>query len=691
MIGKSAFWIIFLSLIVVGIFLAECALFHFPFATGIDVIWLAWLTFTPGVIIVLLLQKKFLLDLAPYEILSLGCAVGFGIVPIILGAFQAVSMGRMGPTGQILLGVIVVIFILFLILRWNTLLGYNGLISAIKDWWIFAIGILLLFAAYNLQQFHYGSDGSIITHGLFGVDIPFLAGEVHGIRDFGTLRDLHQMGQPWQYHDWTYQLLALLPGDRTLPDLAFAAPLVGYTMLALSIFTLAFRLTRSKYIAYIAVGAWFLVSSLEGGELNSYTLSPSFVFGSMIFLNALIVLDLRLKNINRRHQLVFSSLLLYFLIELSQTKLSSFLVLCGGMGLIGLMRLLSSWKQSKIGVQLLLVSLLSLAVVLWQTARPNPLMPGSDFLVGAPLLGYANHMAAILHVPISEINPVSHGLTLHWQSLLILPFFIFHFLRFAIVDPKILSAIIVIIILRKSLLQRSREIVLLLLLMIPLGFLLPVLYSPAWYPLALSFYAPLMSVQAALLLVIVGLGMLSQQMMTRSSKMGIGIIGLICLIGIGLQGHAIAKADASKPSIVSSSLVQAMNYLQSHTNDTDIIATHRFDLDTASDESFYWYSALSGRRVVSEGAKYGSLLGAVADSNAEKGLHPVLRAASLLRIRRQFLDTIFSSRDSEHVNTSLEALGISYVLKDSSGHAVISKAPVPRLVDTGDYWWLHSK
>ena len=64
-------------------------------------------------------------------------------------------------------------------------------------------------------------------------------------------------------------------------------------MLALSIFTLAFRLTRSKYIAYIAVGAWFLVSSLEGGELNSYTLSPSFVFGSMIFLNALIVLDLR--------------------------------------------------------------------------------------------------------------------------------------------------------------------------------------------------------------------------------------------------------------------------------------------------------------------------------------------------------------------------------------------------------------
>ena len=123
--------------------------------------------------------------------------------------------------------------------------------------WIFAIGILLLFAAYNFQQFHYGADGSIITRGLFGVDIPFLSGEVHGIRDFGNLRDLHQMGQPWHYHDWTYQLLALLPRERTLAELAFAAPLVGYTMLALSVFTLALRLTSNKFVAFSAVGAWF--------------------------------------------------------------------------------------------------------------------------------------------------------------------------------------------------------------------------------------------------------------------------------------------------------------------------------------------------------------------------------------------------------------------------------------------------
>jgi hypothetical protein len=690
MLGKPTRLTIFLGLAATGIFLAECALFHFPFGTGLDVLLLVWLTFVIGAIVVLSLQHSFSLELGAHEILSLGCAMGFGVFPMLLGIRHVFGFDHLeSPYPAIIDGVITALLVFLLVkIKRIPKEEYKKLFYAINNVWIFAIGALLLFAAYNLQQFHYGADGSIVTHGLFGVDIPFLAGEVHGIRDFGTLRDLHQMGQPWQYHDWTYQLLALLPRDRTLGDLAFVAPLVGYTMLALSIFTLSLRLTSNKYISYVAVALWFFVSGLESGELSSCALSPSFVFGSMIFLNALLVLDLRLKAKERNKQWIFSAILLFLLIELSQTKLSSYLMIMGAMGLLGLIKFS---KERKIGILLLLLSFLSFAVVLWQATKPNPLMPGGDFLIGAPLLGYANHVAAMLHIPVSEINPVSHGSAFHWQSFIIIPFFIVHFLRFALIDPKILSAIIVISILRKSLWKESRELVWLLLLLIPLGFLLPILYSPAWYPLALSFYAPLVSVQASLLLTVVGFGVLLQNKNTRLANVGMGLIGLMCLIGVGLQGRAIMRMDVSKPSVVSASLVQTMDYLQSHTHDSDIIATHRFDLDTLGDESYYWYSALSGREVISEGAKYGSLLGAVADTDSEKGLHPVLRAASLLRIRRKFLDTIFSSRDSEHVNTSLEALGISYVLKDSSGHAVISKAPVSRLVDTGDYWWLHSR
>jgi hypothetical protein len=332
--------VIFLGLAAAGMFLVECALFHFPFAIGLDVLWLVWFTFVIGAIVVLSLQQSFSLELSAHEILSLSCAMGFGVFPMVSALRHFLGFDHLQPPYPAIIEVVITVLVALLVASLKRIRreGYKNLFCATKELWIFAIGALLLFAAYNLQQFHYGADGSIVTHGLFGVDIPFLVGEVHGIQDFGSLRDLHQMGQPWHYHDWTYQLLALPSRDRTLPDLAFAAPLVGYTMLAFSIFTIALRLTSSKYLSYLAVALWFLMSGLESGELSSYALSPSFVFGSMIFVNVLLALDLHLKTKERKKQWIFSGILLYLLIDLSQTKLSSYLMIMGGMGLLGLMK-----------------------------------------------------------------------------------------------------------------------------------------------------------------------------------------------------------------------------------------------------------------------------------------------------------------------------------------------------------------
>jgi hypothetical protein len=614
------------------------------------------------VLVILVLLQIFDIEIAPKEILSLGGALGFGIGPIFLGLNHILGIGHFSVPLTGIIGAAIGTLMVPALKRkpWKE---YEELFLAFNDLFIFAIGVLLLFAAYNLQQFHYGADGAIVTHGLFGVDIPFLAGEVHGIRDFGALRDQHQMGQPWRYHDWTYQLLALLPRERTLADLAFAAPLVGCTLLAFSIYTITFRLTISKYIAYISVALWFLISGLQGGELSSYALSPSFVFGSMIFLNVLLAFSLRVSADRQAAQWVFSGMIFYLLVMLSQTKLSSFLVMMGGMGLVGLIGLIGHQKQRKIGMHLLLASLLSLAVVLWQNMGSNPLMPSGDFLIGAPLLGYANHLATMLHVPVSAINPVSHGLTLHWRSLLIIPFFVFHFLRFALTDPKILSAIVVIVFLRKFLWQKSKEIVLLLVILIPLGFLFPVLYSPAWYPLALSFYAPLVSVQAALLIGVVGIAVFLKNKTVRPAKICMGLIGLMCLIGIALQVHSITKEESARPSIVSASFVHAMNYLQANAGDSAIVATRRFDLDSTGDESYYWYGALSGRTIISEGAKYGSMLAAVADTNAEKGLHPSIAADELLLARRALLDTIYRSKEMDRVKVAVRLSQASYIVE----------------------------
>jgi hypothetical protein len=646
------------------LFLIECDIFHFPISTGIDVLWLAGLTILPGTLIVLIIAQYFRLSVTADEILMLGSVVGFGIPSFVLMLIHAIGL----PHGTTVFYVIRFSFTaagLGLILTRKITLGIADQIRALNRLWITLICVLLWFACYNLPNFHFTPNGNIVTHGLFGVDIPFLAGEVHGIQDYGTLRDLHQMAQPWHYHDATYQLLALLSKDHTIADLSFAAPLVGYTLLAYAIFVLLFHFTARKALAIAGASAWFLIGSFTGTEQGSYALSPSFVFGSLIFVTLFLVLDKWSKEISSTQKITWSLLLFYFFIELSQTKLSTFLVLIAAMSLLGLMLV----RARKIAAFTLFgIALVSFVIVVIQMSGKNPLMPGDDFLIGAPLLGYANHIAAALHIPVSAVNPVSHGLHLHLQSLFIVPYFIFHFARFAAFDPRILSCILLLLFFRKELFGQqlvSREVLYILLLLIPLGYFLPVLYSPAWYPLALSFYAPLVSNQSAMLLTIIGTGAIISNPITRTSRIILGLASILFLFGFFQNIHSILDEDFSHSDTVDASLVSAMNVLAQQ-DDTALVASHRFDFDRSRDESFYWYSALSGHPVISEGAKYGSLLAAVADTDREKGLHPVAEAERTLAGRRALLDTIYLSHDSASVLRAIQSSGVAFAIEDRS-------------------------
>ncbi len=423
------------------LFVAECRIFHYPLATGLDALGLFALILVPS-----------------YALVWIGARLAG--LPLRMAC-------------------------------------------SISDAFVMLNAVLIFFGLYNLQQFHFTPDGGIITRGLFGVDIPWLAGEVHGIRLFGTLRDLHQFACPWQYHDATYRLLALFPRERTLGDLAFAAPLVGYTLLAISVFAFVMRVTAQRAIAWFAVAAWFLVSGWGGLDQSSYALSPSFVFGSVIFLNVLLLLDVRSKHVDSaRTRFVLDVAIALLLILLMETKLTSFLVLTASLALLGVIESLRRhWRN---GIEFFLVAVIPIVIFALQS-RPNSQMPAGDFLIGAPLMGYANHVASLLHVPVSAVSPVTHGLTLEWRSLLIIPYFAFHVGRFVVTDPRILAAIIMLIFVGRKLVtgeHLSRNVAWLLVLILPLGFLLPVLYSPAWYPLALSFYAPLVSTQAAVLIAV---------------------------------------------------------------------------------------------------------------------------------------------------------------------------------------------
>ncbi|HEY3874346.1 MAG TPA: hypothetical protein VGM92_02635, partial [Candidatus Kapabacteria bacterium] len=337
------------------------------------------------------------------------------------------------------------------------------------------------------------------------------------------------------------------------------------------------------------------------------------------------------------------------------------------------MGLIVSRNKRRVILELLFASFLSFGIVLLQNSQSNARMPGGDFVIGAPLLGYANHLARMLHVSAELLNPISTSSHLHWNSVFLVPFFLFHFFRFALIDPKILSALIALLVFRTQLWNRSHELAWMLMLLLPIGFLLPVLYSPAWYPLALSFYTPLVSAQAAILIGAMGFGTFLQSVQDRKydaflrlPRSAIGIVALILLFGVCLNLRDILRADTSKGSIVTPELIQAMTFLNEHTPLPATIATHRFDFDTSLDESYYWYAALSRRTFISEGAKYGSLLSAVADTNSEKGLHRVRAAEQLLERRRAELDTIFGSVDSNAIRSALMRSGASFILEGNA-------------------------
>jgi hypothetical protein len=665
--NKDLVLAIALPVVAVLLFSFECFIFGFSGGVVLDAISIL-LMIAFGVALLAPYREK--LNVRDNEVVAIGAAIGVTFFVWLDFAFASIfNSDRMPLVG------IISIWVGMGLTMYAKRDKYRYAIesSSVKTYAQCLIGVLILFALYNLLQFHFGANRSIITRNLFGVDLPFLAGDIHGIRNFGSLRDLHQLAQPWHYHDAIYQLLSLLPQSRVLEDVAFAAPVIGYSLLAFAVFTLVNRFTASRYVAWISVVCWFFVNGLATGEMGSYALSPSFVFGSLIFVAILLVLDIRLKEVRRKQQIILSIILLYLLVELSQTKLSQFLVLDIGLSMVALWSLR---KQRRLALELILLAALPLALVLFQSAGPNPLMPGDDFLIGAPLLGYANHLASALHTSVAAVNPVSHGLHLKPQGLLIIPFFVFHFLRLVVMEPKILAAIIVLFALRSFYVKSelvSTPLSRLLVILIPLGFFLPVLYSPAWYPLALSFYAPLVSVQAAMLVVAMAWPQLANSP-KRNQKAALGIAAIVLLFGFALGARTILKEDSSKPQVVSASLVSVMSYLTDRSNRTDILLSRRYNLDSA-DESFYWYSALSGRTVVSEGAKYGSLLGAVADTDSEKGLHPVLAAQKLLASRRALIDTVFLSTDSSQVRRALAQTKAAYVLEDTAKGQYLASNP----------------
>jgi hypothetical protein len=609
-------------------------------------------------------------DLSWLEIVSFGSALGLGVTPTIFTLLA--SFGSSGQTAIVLSCIDVGLLATAFFVRTKQ----KAFISGFTRAWIVCWGSLLLVSIflqfYNFNQLHLTPSGGIEATGLFGIDIPYLVGQFSSLKSYSDLRDLHQLAQPMYYHDFVYRFIIVSQQFSKTDLFTFTingASLFNYLLLAISTYALVYPLSHKRTISWLAVASVFLLGSFTGTEQGSFALSPSFVWGTIIFLNLLQLLSKYFAKPRTLPEIDAALLFALLLMILSRSKISTFAVLIAGLGVMILILLIN--KRTRDAVHFGGALLISLSAFALSSSGKNPLMPGDDFLTGAPLLGYANHLASLLHVSLGRLNPIGHGFLLSARSLLIIPYFAFHLVRFIALDGRILVVLFAILFFRKRLFgllpKVPRPLLWLLLALIPIGYALPVLYSPAWYPLAFSFYAPLVSVMASLVLTILIASAIWEDRELKYRTLYLSIFG-ICLLGC-FAGNTIALSQerATSASDITSERIAALHYLRDHSSPQNLVATRRYDLvtsDTAHDESYFLYSAFSERAVISEGAAYGALLGAVATIDSSKGLHHVPIAQRLLAERRAVIDSIYLSHDLLTVRQILQSRNVKFIIED---------------------------
>jgi len=665
-----------------------CYLRNIPFFRLLtDVLAFAWLALPIGITVITLLFNRARLTLSWLQAIALGCGVGLGVVPVVLIVLRHVDLWQYAFPTISAINLLAFLTLYYLKKRKKLPLGGSEAAFVLLR---LSIGVVIFLFFYNYNNLHFTSSGDLSFRGLFGVDLPFFFGIVSGIRDTGYFADYHQLALRYSYHDFTYLLLAVI-AKGTHSDIvtlvAHSSPLFTYLLALGSIFTFTLTLTNNKTAAYGASLGYLLLGSFTSTEQGTNALSISYVCGNIIFFGICTVLVLIYRSQNKAGGIsILAILVLALTMALIKSKIPIYLVLETLFVLLLLISLIK--KQRQLGFVFLLLIICSLLFLVLFGTEKNPLTPSESFVVGAPLLGYANHLSRILGIPLETINPVVsiHDIGI-LKVLLILPYSIFHFLRFAILDGRVLFLGFSLLLLRSKAFNgitapESRDIVKGFLLLIPISFLLPVLYSPTWYPLAISFYTMLSGVAIAGILSVSLLTSLWKKTNKKEGAQGgesvAFLVGCLLLIGSFLgNSYAIIREVTKKPTVISKDYIQGMRYLRDHSSPNAIVATNRYDLDSfAHDESFYFAAGLSERTTVSAGAQYGALLGALQPIDTAKHLDPVQLAVDSLKARRAILDSIFLSTSADIVQKALSTYSIKFIVEDLEANKNMALNPL---------------
>lgn len=487
---------------------------------------------------------------------------------------------------------------------------------------------------YNFQGIHYTGD-TLVMRGLFAIDLPYLIGNMPSLDLYSQMRDMHQNGLWFPYHDHVYRAISVshqVGGSEYFSLISYSFPLFGSVCASISTFAL-FRTRLTVRTALMSTVAVLLLASTWGDHILTGALSPSYLGGIVYACAILLLIHLLHSAEGKGRRIVLWILLGLSLGALAKTKLPLFAIVGGAVGFIALLAIRQFARTS---IMVILACLLSLIFAV-TTSGSSPFQPSGDFVIGAPLQGYANQVARVLDVSANEVNAIVTPSALEASDLLFIPYCVFHFLRMIILDARLLLFVFALIIVRKSRTESDSLILRFGIAAITLGIALPLMYSPAWYPLAISFYTPeiagMIALICAMMLIIPRWNTIGSKWTKRA------IVACVSYGTISTALHIVEQVNA-KSYVLSRDEIRATQWLRKNTPRTSAVSSMRTDLDLAdsiNDESFYLYGALSQRRMISEGAKYGALLSAVAETDTVKGLRPVLLAQERLSLTRSYI------------------------------------------------------
>jgi hypothetical protein len=149
----------------------------------------------------------------------------------------------------------------------------------------------------------------------------------------------------------------------------------------------------------------------------------------------------------------------------------------------------------------------------------------------------------------------------------------------------------------------------------------------------------------------------------RRSRFGVAwtfILALSLLYDVGFAAYGYHAERTEKASIeVPSALIEEFRKVRDLTDTSSILATYQTGLFQSGDERSYLAAAFTERKLLSEGAIYGSLIMGYHENLRSQRSSPV---GDTLRARRAARDSIFYSSDPAAVLRSSLRHGVTHVL-----------------------------